>query len=182
MKVTCPTCGRGTLVDAEIGDFPTRCQRCGGLLRKPPTEAAAGPTGLIKGLSLRRADPPGGPSARVARGTLAGLLSARQAAEFAPAAINSLPPSAAVAVLDAPSFMASATALADPPPAQQPVLRPESRREIARVAARQKALRRAQLRGNLQALGALGWLGLIVIGILVVSALVLQAHAMWQHS
>jgi hypothetical protein len=172
MKVTCPTCGRGTTVEADVGDFPTRCQRCGGLLRKPPSpETPAESSGTVRGLSLRRTEPPG----RVERGALAGLLSARISVTQAAPAVESssqitFEPSAATAE-------ASATAVAEPPV----TLQPESRREIARVAARQKALRKAQLRGKIQALGALGWMGLVVIGILAISALVLQAHAMWQH-
>ena len=170
MNVTCPTCGRGTAVEAEVGDFPTRCQRCGGLLRKPPpTEQPAEPTGAIRGLSLRRTDPPG----RIQRGALAGLLLARTSPAQDAAAVQTTSEAAA-----APSTETANTVVI----AQAPVvLQPESRREIARVAARQKALRKAQLRGNLQALGAIGWLGLVVTGVLAISALVLQAHAMWQH-
>jgi hypothetical protein len=61
------------------------------------------------------------------------------------------------------------------------VLRPESRREILKARERQVALTKATLRGNQEALGALTWAGLALVGVLALGALALKAHAMYTH-
>lgn len=165
MNVTCPTCKRGTDIDSELGDFPVRCQRCGGMLR---CSCEGGPEGTARGMPLRPVGRPAAAGARrIQRGALAGLLISRPE-EIDPPVIHANGGAVAMAAVDMPA-------------ARQRILRPESRKEIARAHARQQALRRAELRGSYQALGALGWAGLAFVTVIAISAMVLQAQAMSTH-
>jgi len=148
IKAACPRCGRGTTLDSELGDFPTRCERCGALVRRRSEssgEAVAAPA-----------------STRIQRGMLAGLLISRS---DSPTIIHANPTASLRGTMSA----------------SHGVLRPESKREVLRAKARQKAIARAELRGNQQALKALTWAGVVLIGLLGVSALALKARAMWIH-
>ena len=144
MQASCPKCRRATDVDQEVGDFPTRCDHCGTLVRRRSQKAAP------------EAEPT---STRIQRGTLAGLLISRTAAT--PAIIH-----AHGTLIQAPSHS---------------VLRPESRREILRAKARQKAIARAELKCNDQALTTLTWTGLALVLLLGLGVVALKARAMWQH-
>jgi hypothetical protein len=103
---------------------------------------------------------------RIARGALAGLLRSRS---------DEAPP-VVIAAQEGGVAM-----LADSAAERRGILRPESRRVVARAHARQQALRRAELRGNHQALGALTWAGLVLAVLLGLGALVLKAQALLQH-
>ncbi len=149
MKIPCPRCGRGTVIDEDVGDFPTRCIRCGALVR----------------LRREKSDPEDSPvelaaSARISRGMLAGLLI--RCAEKPPGIIH-----------------AHGGAAVPSRAANRAVLRPESRREILRARARQQALRKAQLKGSQQALGALTWAGLALVILLGIGALALKGRTLW---
>lgn len=61
------------------------------------------------------------------------------------------------------------------------VLQPESRKEVARAHARQEALRKAELRGSQQALGALTWAGLILVGLIGAGVVAMKAEAVFFH-
>lgn len=145
MKAACPRCQRGTLVDEQTGDFPTRCEHCGTLVRRRTQNPAPEPEPA---------------STCIQRGTLAGLLISRS---------DPTP-----AIIHAHGTMIQA-------PASHGVLRPESRREILRAKARQKALARANLKSNDQALTTLTWTGMALVLILSLGVLALKAHALWQH-
>ena len=153
MKTPCPRCGRSTVIEEEVGDFPTRCGRCGAFLRRRSKTAAGDAPARSAGAARRGARPD----------ALAGLLTrtARPRQDLMMAAGG-----------------AAAGTCAKP---RTGILRPESRREIARAHARQQAIERANLRGNHQALGALTWAGMILAVLLGIGAAVLKAQALWQH-
>lgn len=161
MKVACPTCGRNTAIEVEVGDFPMRCQRCGGLLRRPAEGTAADRSAIRakrpRGLAVRLSVAP--PAAR--RGQLAMILSTRPSSDESPPPVIRTGPGAHAAVVE------------DKMP--RPAL------SLAERRARQKALRRALLRGEMQALGALGWVGLAFVASLALFVLALQVHAIWKH-
>lgn len=172
MKCTCPACGKKTAIEADVGDFPSRCHRCGALLRAPgaTTASTAAAQGLPRGLPVRSRS--SARPMRIKRGALAGLLisSSRPNDEDLP-----------TPVIHGSTYSPGAMAETSPAtPDQRPrrLLRPESLREIARASARQKALRRATLRGNHQALGLLGKMGFLLVAMLTVAALVLEARLM----
>jgi DNA-directed RNA polymerase subunit RPC12/RpoP len=155
MKALCPRCGRTSVIDEDVGDFPLRCRRCGALVRR-------------RGEAVIPADP-GAPAlprtARIRRGTLAKLLTARS-----PSPKEERP------VIHARS---GAAVRSGPGEGRQGVLRPESRREVHRVRARHRLLRQAELKGSQRVLGALSWAGLAVALLLALGALVLKAQAAW---
>jgi hypothetical protein len=160
MKCTCPTCGKTTAVEADVGDFPTRCQRCNALLRIAHKSAPA------RRPRSDRSDEPRARPARIQQGALAGLLVSRSHdTDAAPRIFHAHASSAAPAASPARSE-------------RRRLLRPESLREIARAAARQKALRRAELRSNHQALGVLGKLGFVIAAGLCIAALILEARVL----
>jgi hypothetical protein len=167
MKCTCPACGKKTAIEADVGDFPSRCQRCGALLRAPGTTPSA--SGLPRGLPVRSRSAVR--PMRIKRGALAGLLISNSGPRE-----EDLP----TRVIHGSTYTAGG--VAEIPDTERPpsgrLLRPESLREIARASARQKALRRATLRGNHQALGLLGKMGFLLVAMLTVGALVLEARLM----
>jgi hypothetical protein len=165
MTCTCPACGKKTAIEADVGDFPSRCQRCSALLRAPAEAPAAG---LPRGLAVKGR--PAARSTRIEQGVLAGLLISDSREERQDHGSRDEAPR---------MIIRSGHASAVPVPEQgspRRVLRPESLREIARVNARQKALRRAALRGNHQALGLLGKMGFALVVVLSLGALALEAR------
>jgi len=162
MTCTCPACGKKTAIEADVGDFPARCQRCGALLRRPQEDPSAGQSATSRALPVRTA-PTTPKTVRVQHGVLAGLLIS-----------NSNPDADDRPVISRHGNTAAKNT--------QRLLRPESLREIARVTARQKALRKASLRGTFQALGALGTVAFLIAVALFVGALALEARALLQPS
>lgn len=152
MKTPCPRCGRKMVIEEDVGDFPTRCDSCGTLLRR---------RGKSKGGVLRaeRTNSRGGD-----REALAGLL-------------MRMPRSRREMVMATGSGATAGAGAA----ARRSVLRPESRREVAKAHARQAAIARASQRGRYQALGALTWAGMILAVVLGIGAVVLKAQALWRH-
>ncbi|HEY4329200.1 MAG TPA: hypothetical protein VGN88_05640 [Phycisphaerae bacterium] len=61
------------------------------------------------------------------------------------------------------------------------ILQPESRKEVVRAHARQEALRKAELQGSQQALGALTWAGLILVGLIGLGVVAMKAEAVLFH-
>jgi hypothetical protein len=165
MKCTCPACGKTTAIEADVGDFPTRCQRCRALLRVPHKPAGEVISGASRRTRREPSEAPEAPSrpARIEQGALAGLLISRSTPSH----------EEPVRIIHAHS---GTRPVAAERPGRRRLLRPESLREVARAAARQKALRRATLRGNHQALGFLGKLGFVVATGLCLVALLLEAR------
>jgi endogenous inhibitor of DNA gyrase (YacG/DUF329 family) len=163
MKFTCPRCGRNSETDDDIGDFPVRCHRCAALLRRKgaaPSNAAPADSGDFSPLT---ATPKAG-KPRFKRGMLADMLGARPAFdEQEPEVIHARPLAAEPVLPDSLEGHA--------------VLTSETRRIARHVRARQQRVRRAVLEGSQRALGALGWVGLVVVVLLSIGILVLQGQA-----
>jgi len=157
MTCTCPACGRKTAIEADVGDFPARCQRCGNLLRRP-AESGAAESPSPRAVAVKAAAPK---TVRIKQGVLAGMLIS-----------DSRPDEDAAPVARRASRTSS----------KERLLRPESLREIARVNARQKALRKATLRGTWETLGALGTVAFLIATALFIGALALEARSLLQPS
>lgn len=164
MKCTCPACGRTTAVEADVGDFPTRCLRCGALLRIPNKPAAHNPPSPQRRARREAPQSDGSDPMRIQNGALAGLLvsRSRRTDEENPRIIRA---------------STAGRAPAEPPPRTR-VLRPESLRELHRTRARQKALRKAALRGKHKTLGVLGKIGFVIAAGLGIAALILEARVL----
>ena len=67
MFVPCPSSRRQTDVASDVGDFPTRCEHCGAMLRLPAVEDGSTP-------EPRNIRFEASPARRAPRGELAGLL------------------------------------------------------------------------------------------------------------
>jgi len=140
-------------MDDDVGDFPTRCRRCGALLRRRGASS----------FQVDRAPPANLRTARIPCGKLAGLLISRSTSEVpAPPIIHA---------------HTGSLVRGGPVEGAHAIPRPVSRREIHR--ARRQALRRAELTGSQQALGTLRWAGLALVALLTLGALVLKAQATW---
>ena len=156
MKVLCPRCGRTSVLDEDVGDFPLRCRRCGALVRRRGESVTPADTGAP---ALRRTAP-------IQRGTLAGLLIARS-----PSQEEERP------VIHA---RAGTAVRSGPGEGRRGVIRTETRRAVQRVRARGQSPRHAQLKGGQRVLGALSWAALAVALLLAAGVLVLRAQAAWQ--
>jgi hypothetical protein len=161
MKFTCPRCGRSSEIEEDIGDFPVRCHRCASLLRRKSAAGAVDIQSPLQPLLTTRFR--SGKANSLRRGMLADMLGARPAFdEQEPVIIH--------------THAATPSADAESPP-DHPVLTRETRRVARHVRARQQRLHRAMLKASQNALGALGWVGLVAVALLSIGILVLQAKA-----
>ena len=153
MKVLCPRCGRTSVADEDVGDFPTRCRRCGALLRRRGESAFESGCGAPV---IRR-------SSHIQRGTLAGLLIRRSASEEDDCRVIHARAGTAVRSRSAPGRTGD--------------LPRESRHDHVRVP--RQALRKAEFKGGQRALGTLSWAGLALVALVALGALVLRSQATW---
>ena len=152
-KVLCTRCGQRSKAEAEAGDFPGRCQVCGGLTCPPES-----PNGRAVTRPLEAVPAAVSP---IKRGALATILSSRRPVDAGPGVSKDTRATAVVTVTGAGA----------------PGGLLEGSVEMTSVQLRQKAVRRAQLRGSYQALGLVSAAVLLLAMLLAVSAFVLNVRS-----